>query len=122
MMDDVRDLSVDDDTFPVVEDDIVPTAYRGPVHRVVRGTPAKPRPGGLRGLRRRWRSSREWPRTVARETMAEHEKWRVIFFFERAQGLIEELQNRPEDKKDCETIRLLNELMKRVNAKFTDEL
>ena len=65
--------------------------------------------------------SMRFAHTVARETMAEHEEWQAIFF-EHALRLIEELENQPEDKKDRETIRLLNELMNRVNAKITDEL
>ena len=65
--------------------------------------------------------SMRFAHTVAREDMAEHEEWQVIFF-NLAQGLIEELENQPEDKKDRETKRLLNELFKRVNAKITDEL
>ena len=50
--------------------------------------------------------------------MTIHE-WRA-FFFEQALGLIEELESQPEDKKDRETIRLLNELMERVNKEITD--
>ena len=56
---------------------------------------------------------------VAHESLAEHEEWRA-FFFEQALGLIEELESQPEDKKDRETIRLLNELMERVNKEITD--
>ena len=59
--------------------------------------------------------------TLARETMAEHEEWQVVFY-ERAQELMEELENQPDDKKDGETIELLNELIGRVNAKPTDKL
>ena len=65
--------------------------------------------------------SMRFAHTVAREDMAEHEEWQVIFF-NLAQGLIKELENQPEDKKDRETIWLLNELMERVNAKITDAL
>lgn len=57
---------------------------------------------------------------LAHEIMEEHEKWQVIFA-EHASNLIENLDNQPEDKKDGETIRLLNEAMKRVNSKPTDK-
>ena len=58
--------------------------------------------------------------TVARELVAEHEEWQVTFF-EQAQGLLEDLECQPEDKKDRGTIKLLEESINRVNAKITDE-
>jgi Family of unknown function (DUF5681) len=57
---------------------------------------------------------------LAHESMAEHEEWQAIFYG-HAMRLIEELENQPADEKDLEAIRLLDEAMKRVNAKPTDK-
>lgn len=59
--------------------------------------------------------------TLARETMVEHEEWQVIFY-ELSQELAEELENQPDNEKNGETIKLLNEVIERVNAKPTDKL
>lgn len=59
--------------------------------------------------------------TLARETMAEHEEWQVAFY-ERSQELVEELENQPDNEKNGETIKLLNDVIERINAKPTDKL
>ncbi len=53
--------------------------------------------------------------------MAEHEEWQVAFY-ERSQELAEELANQPDNEKNGETIKLLNDVIERINAKPTDKL